>query len=215
MCRGWHDVGSCSLKDRQMVEHPDYPPTLGATLLGNGRCRFLVWAPNAKYLELKLLDPAERLLPMQPRDRGYYELTVEGVERGTRYFSRIDRERDRPDPVSRFQPDGVHAASAVVDRDFDWTDQHWHGIPLHQYITYELHVGTFTHEGTFDAAIAYLAELKDLGITAIELMPVAQFPGGRNWGYDGVHPFAVQDTYGGPEGLKRLVDAAHARGLAV
>jgi maltooligosyltrehalose trehalohydrolase len=198
-----------------MVEHPDYPPTLGATSLDNGRCRFLVWAPNADRLELKLLDPTERLLPMQPRDRGYYELTVEGVEPGTRYFYRIDRQRDRPDPASRFQPEGVHRASAVVARDFAWTDQHWHGMPMHQYITYELHVGTYTREGTFDAAIAYFAELKELGITAIELMPVAQFPGARNWGYDGVQPFAVQNTYGGPEGLKRLVNAAHQLGLAV
>jgi maltooligosyltrehalose trehalohydrolase len=198
-----------------MVEHPDYPPTLGATLFGNGRCRFLVWAPNVECLELKLLDPTERVLPMQPRDQGYYELTVEDVACGTRYFYRIDRDRDRPDPASRFQPAGVHTASAVVERGFHWTDQHWHGIPLHQYITYELHVGTFTQEGTFDAAIAYLAELKDLGVTAIELMPVAQFPGGRNWGYDGVQPFAVQNTYGGPEGLKRLVNAAHQLGMAV
>jgi maltooligosyltrehalose trehalohydrolase len=196
-------------------EHPDYPSTLGATYVGDNKCRFLVWAPNVTRLELKLLGPDERCYPMQPRNRGYFDLTVEGVEPGRQYFYRIDGERDRPDPASRFQPDGVHAASAVVDRKFGWTDQHWHGIPLHQYITYELHTGTFTPEGTFDAAIAYLDELKDLGITAIELMPVAQFPGGRNWGYDGVHPFAVQNTYGGPDGLKRLVNAAHSRGLAV
>jgi len=198
-----------------MIEHPNYPPTLGATYLGSGRCRFLVWAPHVKRLDLKLPGPSERILPMQPGDRGYSELTVDGVEPGTRYFYRLDGERDRPDPASRFQPDGVHAASAVVDRTFDWGDEHWHGIPLHQYITYELHVGTFTPEGTFDAAIAHLDDLKDLGVTAIELLPVAQFPGNRNWGYDGVHPFAVQNTYGGPGGLKRLVDAAHARGLAV
>jgi maltooligosyltrehalose trehalohydrolase len=109
----------------------------------------------------------------------------------------------------------VHHASAVVDLQFAWGDAHWHGIPLHQYMTYELHIGTFTPEGTFDAAVVYLDDLKDLGMTAIELMPVAQFPGGRNWGYDGVHPFAVQNTYGGPDALKRLVDAAHGRGLAV
>ena len=103
----------------------------------------------------------------------------------------------------------------MVDLFFPWTDAAWQGIPLHQYITYELHVGTFSPEGTFESAIRYLDDLKKLGITAIELMPVAQFPGGRNWGYDGVHPFAVQNTYGGPDGLKRLVDAAHQRGLAV
>lgn len=195
--------------------HPDYPPTLGATYLGDGRCRFLVWGSKLKSLQLKVLGSPERIIDMNRRDDGYFEATVDGVEPGTRYFYRIDNERDRPDPASRFQPDGVHAASSITDRHFDWTDRHWHGISLHKYITYELHVGTFTAEGTFDAAIEQLDTLRDLGITAIELMPVAQFPGGRNWGYDGVHPFAVQNTYGGPLGLKRLVDAAHARGLAV
>jgi len=198
-----------------VVLHPNYSPTLGATYLGNGKCRFLAWAPNVKNLEVKLFGQQERLLPMQPQDRGYFELVADEGAPGTRYFFRIDGERDRPDPASRFQPDGVHHASAVVDSQFAWSDDHWHGIPMHQYITYELHVGTFTAEGTFDAAIAYLDDLKDLGITAIELMPVAQFPGGRNWGYDGVHLFAVQNTYGGPDALKRLVDAAHGRGLAV
>ena len=198
-----------------VVLHPNYSLTLGATYLGNGKCRFLAWAPSVKNLEVKLFGRQERLLPMQPGDRGYFELVAEEVEPGTRYFYRIDGERDRPDPASRFQPEGVHHASAVVDSQFAWSDDHWHGIPLHRYITYELHVGTFTAEGTFEAAIAHLDDLKDLGITAIELMPVAQFPGGRNWGYDGVHPFAVQNTYGGPDGLKRLVDAAHGRGLAV
>jgi maltooligosyltrehalose trehalohydrolase len=128
---------------------------------------------------------------------------------------RLDGRQDRPDPASRFQPDGVHRASEVVDSRFAWSDTHWHGIPLHQYINYELHVGTFTPAGTFNSAIAYLDDLKELGITAIELMPVAQFPGHRNWGYDGVHPFAVQNSYGGPDGLKCFVDAAHSRGLAV
>jgi len=198
-----------------MTEHPTYPRTLGATYLGDGRCRFLVWAPKAEKIELKLLTPDERLLAMQPRDRGYYELSVEGVEPTVPYFYRIDGERDLPDPASRFQPEGVHRPSAVVAAEFPWTDQHWRGIPLHQYITYELHVGTYSSAGTFDGVAAHLDELKDLGVTAVELMPVAQFPGGRNWGYDGVHPFAVQNSYGGPAGLKRLVDAAHGRGLAV
>jgi maltooligosyltrehalose trehalohydrolase len=188
---------------------------LGAMYQGDGLCRFLVWAPLVKSLELKVFDPQERVLSMQPRDRGYFELTVADVEPGSRYVYRIDGERYRPDPASRFQPDGVHEASAVVDPHFDWTDGDWHGLPLRQYITYELHVGTFTPEGTFDAAITHLDELQELGVTAIELMPVAQFPGRRNWGYDGVHPFAVQNTYGGPDGLRRFVDAAHARGLAV
>lgn len=198
-----------------MIEHPDFPPTLGAKYLGDGVCRFLVWAPKVKSLELKLLGTPERLLPMEQRERGYFELTVAGVRPGAEYFYRLDGDRDRPDPVSRYQPHGVHRASSVINPDFAWTDQAWSGIPLHRYVTYELHVGTFSAEGTFEGIIPYLDELCELGITAIELMPCAQFPGGRNWGYDGVHPFAVQNTYGGPIGLKRLVDAAHARGIAV
>jgi maltooligosyltrehalose trehalohydrolase len=200
---------------QRLPEHPTYPPTLGATYLGEGKCRFLVWAPHAQRLELKLTTPYEAVLAMRPRGRGYFELTADGIEPGARYFYRLEGERDRPDPASRFQPDGVHDASAVLDPQFAWTDEHWRGIPLHQYITYEIHVGTFTPAGTFDAAIGQLDDLLDLGVTAVELMPVAQFPGGRNWGYDGVHPFAVQNTYGGPEGLRRFVNAAHQRGLAV
>lgn len=198
-----------------MILDPSDSPALGATYLGDGKCRFLVWAPNVNSLELKLLGQHERLLPMASGDRGYFELEVDEVQPGTRYSYRIDGRRERPDPASRLQPDGVYHASAVIDPQFIWGDEHWHGIPLHQYIAYELHIGTFTTEGTFNAVIAHLDTLKDLGITAIELMPVAQFPGSRNWGYDGVHPFAVQNTYGGPDGLKRLVDGAHARGLAV
>lgn len=198
-----------------MVPHPTYPPTLGATPRDEERCLFRVWAPHAQSLELRLLEDTQRTLPMHKCERGYYELLAEGVRAGARYMYRIDGERDRPDPASRFQPDGVHRASAVVDADFDWSDCGWSGVPLREYITYELHVGTYTAEGTFAAAAEHLAELRDLGVTAIELMPVSQFPGGRNWGYDGVHPFAVQNTYGGPDGLKRFVDTAHAHGLAV
>ncbi|HLO09782.1 MAG TPA: malto-oligosyltrehalose trehalohydrolase, partial [Desulfobacteria bacterium] len=120
------------------------------------------------------------------------------------------------DPASRFQPQGVHGPSMVIDPDaFSWVGLEWRGIPLSSYILYELHVGTYTPEGTFDAVIPRLDSLVGLGITAVELMPVSQFPGRRNWGYDGVFPFAVQESYGGPEGLKRLVDACHLRGLAV
>jgi maltooligosyltrehalose trehalohydrolase len=122
---------------------------------------------------------------------------------------------ERADPASRFQPEGVHGPSEVVDSGFAWTDQGWSGIPLEQYVLYELHVGTFTRHGTFDAIIPRIRELRDLGITAIELMPVAQFPGKRNWGYDGVYPFAVQNSYGGPAALKRLINACHLEGMAV
>ncbi|NLF67898.1 MAG: malto-oligosyltrehalose trehalohydrolase [Candidatus Anammoximicrobium sp.] len=198
-----------------LPRHPTHPPTLGATCLGDGECRFLVWAPLAERVDLKLLTPDERLLPMRPRERGYFEVAASGIAAGTRYVYCLDGHRDRPDPASRYQPDGIHQASAVVAPQFAWSDEAWHGIPLHQYVTYEMHVGTFTAEGTFDAAAAHLDDLRDLGVTAIELMPVAQFSGERNWGYDGVHPFAVQNTYGGPDGLRRFVNSAHRRGLAV
>ena len=112
-------------------------------------------------------------------------------------------------PHHHFQPDGVHEPSEIVDPAFDWEDDHWFGLPIRDYIIYELHVGTFTVEGTLDAIIPHLPELRDLGVTAIELMPIAQFPGARNWGYEGVYPFSVQNSYGGPIGLKRLVNAAH------
>jgi maltooligosyltrehalose trehalohydrolase len=146
---------------------------------------------------------------------GYYRGTVEGAGSGTRYFYRLDGGRDFPDPASRFQPEGVHGPSEIVGSNFEWHDSSWRGLALSDYIFYELHVGTFTPEGTLDAAGRYLDYLIDLGITAIELMPVAQFPGERNWGYDGVYPFAVQNSYGGPQALKRFVNAAHQKGLAV
>jgi maltooligosyltrehalose trehalohydrolase len=188
---------------------------LGATYLGNGRCLFRVWAPERKSMELHLVSPADRLVPLQQDARGYWEATVENLQPGARYLYRIDSGNERPDPASRFQPEGVHQSSQVVDSQFQWSDQHWFGVPLNRHVIYELHVGTFTQEGTFDAIIPHLEHLKDLGVTAIELMPVAQFPGRRNWGYDGVYPYAVQNSYGGPDALKRLVNAAHGGGLAV
>jgi maltooligosyltrehalose trehalohydrolase len=154
-------------------------------------------------------------VPLHKDDRGYFSGVVAGVEPGCRYFYRLNGEQNLPDPASRFQPQGVHGPSQVVDPHFPWDDGQWSGLPLRDYIIYELHVGTFSPEGTFDAIIPHLDELQELGLTALELMPVAQFPGGRNWGYDGVYPFAVQSSYGGPAGLKRLVNACHQRGLAV
>jgi maltooligosyltrehalose trehalohydrolase len=128
---------------------------------------------------------------------------------------RLDGEVERPDPAAKLQSNGVHGPSRVVDLAFDWQDVAWRGVPLHSHVIYELHVGTFSRAGTFAAVVPELGRLKKLGVTAIELMPVAQFPGGRNWGYDGVYPFAAQDTYGGPKGLQRLVDECHRAGLAV
>lgn len=188
---------------------------LGATYEGEGRCRFRVWAPKARQVEVHLLGPRERFLPLAPQEHGYFSGVVEGVNPGARYFYRLDGGQEFPDPASRSQPEGVHGPSEVTDPAFPWEDELWGGLPLEDYVIYELHVGTFTPEGTFEAIIPHLPGLKALGITALELMPVAQFPGGRNWGYDGVYPFAVQESYGGPAGLKRLVNACHAQGLAV
>ena len=191
------------------------PSAVGAWTVGEGRCRFRVWAPLAQSVEVHLLTPPERFVPLARRRRGYHEALVEDVEPGTLYRYRLDGTLERSDPASRCQPEDVHGPSQVVDSHFDWDDSAWWGIPLREYILYELHVGTFTPEGTFEAIIPYLPELKALGITALELMPIAQFPGHRNWGYDGVYPFAVQHSYGGPDGLKRLVQACHRHGLAV
>jgi maltooligosyltrehalose trehalohydrolase len=192
-----------------------WKPRLGAVYLGDGRCRFRVWASRRERVDLHLTAPTDRVVPMHPVGAGYFEVTLEGVDPGARYLYRLDGGDERPDPASRSQPTTVHEPSAVVDPAHPWTDGHWHGLPLDRYVVYELHVGTFTPEGTFDAVIPRLAELVELGVTAVELMPVAQFAGSRGWGYDGVYPFAPQSSYGGPAGLKRLVDACHARGLAV
>jgi maltooligosyltrehalose trehalohydrolase len=190
-------------------------PAVGAWYVGEGRCRFRVWAPLAQSVEVHLLTPAERFVPMARTVRGYYEAVIDGVEPGALYLYRQNGTRDRPDPASRSQPQDVHGPSQVIDSHFMWDEGYWCGIPLREYILYELHVGTFTPEGTFEAIIPHLPGLKALGVTAIELMPIAQFPGSRNWGYDGVYPFAVQFSYGGPDGLKRLVQACHRHGLAV
>lgn len=189
--------------------------SLGATFLGDGRTRFLVWAPAAHRVEVHVLASRKKLVPMESGERGYNHAVVDGVEPGSLYLYQLDEGTERPDPASRCQPQGVHGPSQVVGPHLEWEDARWTGLPLQEYTIYEVHVGTFAPEGTFDAVIPHLDELKELGITAIELMPVAQFPGGRNWGYDGVYPFAVQNSYGGPEGLKRLVNACHKLGLAV
>jgi maltooligosyltrehalose trehalohydrolase len=188
---------------------------LGATYLGEGRTEFLVWAPKVKTVDVHLLDSGERLVPLEKDERDYHHAIIENAKPGTRYFYRLDGGTERPDPASRLQPQGVHGPSEIVDPYFAWQDQNWSGLPLQEYIIYELHVGAFTPEGTLDAAIRHLEELKQLGITAIELMPLAQFPGSRNWGYDGVYPFAVQNSYGGPAALKGFVAACHRLGLAV
>lgn len=201
--------------DWQRTEAQRLRNKLGAVHLGNGRCLFRVWAPEKKSVEVHITCPEDRIEKLSPAEFGYWEATLESVEPGARYMYRLDGKVERPDPASRCQPDGVHKASQVIDTHFNWTDQKWFGIPLTRHVLYELHVGTFTQEGTFEAIIPHLETLRDLGVTAVELMPVAQFPGKRNWGYDGVYPYAVQNSYGGAKGLKTLVNAAHQVGLAV
>jgi len=199
------------------MEAAEWRFDLGATVLPEGGTRFRVWAPKAgKTTLLMLSGKAVGQIAMEREEKGYFSVTVPEAGDGDRYLYLVDEGTPRPDPVSRFQPDGVHEGSQVVDpRTFPWTDAGWSGIPLEEYRIYELHVGTFTREGTFEAVIDRLDYLLGLGISAIELMPVSQFPGERNWGYDGAYPFAPQNSYGGPDGLKRLIDACHAKGLAV
>ncbi|MDO6391669.1 malto-oligosyltrehalose trehalohydrolase [Pontibacter sp. BT731] len=176
---------------------------------------FTVWAPTAGQVDVVLKDN-DKIIPLQREAFSYWTALSEETGPGARYTLRLDEDMERPDPASHFQPDGVHEPSVVVDHtSFEWTDINWKPLPLEQYIIYELHVGTFSEAGTFQGVIDKLPELVDLGITAIELMPVAAFAGSRNWGYDGVYPSAVQESYGGPQGLKKLVDACHAAGIAV
>jgi maltooligosyltrehalose trehalohydrolase len=152
---------------------------------------------------------------MTPLQRGYHKLEAEDIEPGTLYLYRLDSGLERPDPASRFQPQGVHGPSEVIDpKAYRWENPQWSGRPWSEYVLYELHVGTFSAGGTFDGVRERLDYLKELGVNAVELMPVAQFPGARNWGYDGAYLFAVQNSYGRPEELKRLVDACHGRGMA-
>ncbi|MDP4174901.1 MAG: malto-oligosyltrehalose trehalohydrolase [Bacteroidota bacterium] len=183
---------------------------------GNGKFEFVVWAPHANQMTLRIFSTNEQTYKMNILPNGYWSVVVNNVAPDTTYYYLINNERERPDPASNFQPQDVHGPSQVVDHEkYKWTDQNWNGIPLTNYILYELHVGTFTEEGTFTSAINKLDYLCQLGITAIEIMPVAQFPGNRNWGYDGVYPFAPQSSYGGVEALKNFVDVCHSKGLAV
>ncbi|EDX74270.1 malto-oligosyltrehalose trehalohydrolase [Coleofasciculus chthonoplastes PCC 7420] len=187
---------------------------IGSNYLGNGQCEFRVWAPFRDSVAVHIVSPQDQVIPLQKDEWGYWQETVK-ADPGTLYVYQLDGSLERPDPASHYQPEGVHGSSQVVDHHFDWTDNSWQGIPLKDLIIYELHVGTFTPEGTFESIIPRLSYLQDLGITAIEIMPVAQFPGSRNWGYDGVYVYGVQESYGGPAGLKKLVDACHQAGIAV
>jgi maltooligosyltrehalose trehalohydrolase len=193
-------------------------PSLGAWVAGDG-VGFRVWAPRRTRVELVLEDgrgDSSEPLALERDPEGYWSMRVPGVGAGALYRFRLDGEGPYPDPASRFQPRGVHGPSQVVDpRAFRWRQPEWTGHPLEDMVVYELHVGTFTPEGTFAAAATRFPYLRDLGVTAVELMPVADFPGERNWGYDGVCLFAPARCYGEPDDLRRLVDEAHRLGLSV
>lgn len=194
--------------------HAFWQPSLGAVPATDGGCVFRIWAPNADRVQLHLHGASEAYHEMQGDRHGYWTLSLDDIAAGQRYTYTLDG-TDYPDPVSRYQPEGIFGPSAVVARDYPWTDAAWRGRPMDDLIIYELHIGTFTDGGTFASAVERLDELVEVGITAVELLPVAQFSGARNWGYDGVLQFAVQDSYGGPDGLKSFVDACHAREIAV
>ncbi len=198
------------------LDPPAPTPEQGAFYRGDGTTDFCVWAPLVAHIELHLTAPTDQLIPMAKGADGYHRVTVPAglAAPGARYLYRLDERAERPDPASRAQPDGVHAASMVVDLPpLDSTG--WHGLPMRDLICYELHVGTFTEAGTFEAIIPHLDTLHGIGITAIEIMPVAAFPGARNWGYDGAYFYAAQESYGGAYGFRKLIEAAHARGIAV
>ncbi len=176
----------------------------------------LLWAPFAKSIEIDVLSPKNIKIPLKKQDDGYWWLSSDFIKKGSLYQFIIDNKESRPDPASVSQPSGVHAPSHAVDLcDFKWEDKKWQNIPLSSMIIYELHTGAFTEKGTFEGIIEKLDYLKELGVNTIELMPVAQFPGSRNWGYDGVYPFAAQNSYGGARGLQILVNECHKKGIAV
>jgi malto-oligosyltrehalose trehalohydrolase len=186
----------------------------GARVNPDGTVRFRLWAPAAREVEL-VVDEDAAALPLEQLADGWFAATAQ-VSAGSRYRFRIDGGQEVPDPVSRFQPEGVHGPSEVVDPcGYVWKNPAWPGRPWHEVVLYELHVGTFTPEGTYAAAGEKLTYLRELGVTAVELMPVAQAPGHRNWGYDGVQLFAPNRAYGRPEDLKAFVDRAHGFGLMV
>lgn len=196
------------------LNSPLHTSRVGATRLNDGSWHFLLWAPHCRSVQMKLVDSG-RTIEMESLEHGYHRAVVSDASAGARYCYRLEDGRELPDPASRFQPEGVHGPSQLVDTgSFRWNDLDRKGRPLQGSVIYELHVGTYTRQGSFDGVIQELPSLVDLGVTSIEIMPIAQFPGNRNWGYDGVYEYAPQNSYGGPQGLYRLVDAIHAHGLS-
>lgn len=188
---------------------------LGANRVRDDTFYFKVWAPLQKNLRLKLINQS-KIIDLQKDQNGYFFGEIKNVRANDLYYYITDNDSLRPDPVSRFLPKTVHGPSAVFDPDaYQWHDAHWKGVEQEKLIIYECHIGTFTTEGTFTAAIKKLPYLQDLGITCLEIMPINQFPGRWNWGYDGASLYAVQNSYGGPNGLKQLIDACHQHRIAV
>ncbi len=185
---------------------------MGAVPRGTTSTAFTVWAPQVATVDV--LGEGEGRVRLERDDTGYHRGSAPWGS-GTLYTYSLDGGPGLPDPASRSQPRGVHGPSEVVDLTYAWRDRGFRPRPLREWILYELHVGTFTAAGTFAGAVSFLDDLVDLGVTAVEIMPVAPFPGARNWGYDGVFPYAVQHAYGGPSGLLGFVDECHARELAV
>ena len=192
---------------------------IGAELQPGGGVHFRVWSPNSQRVEVVFpeAEGGERPIELEAEEDGYFSGSSDEAVAGTRYWFRLDGSQQcYPDPASRFQPDGPHGSSQVVDLDaFPWTDQDWPGVQLEGQVIYEMHVGTFTQEGTWAAAIEQLKELADLGVTLIEVMPVCEFPGRFGWGYDGVNLFAPTRLYGQPDDFRRFVNEAHAVGIGV
>lgn len=194
-----------------------HPMPFGAECLTGALVHFRLWARKANRVSVCLGEgDAKSVVSMRRLEHGWFELQSQDARPGTRYRFKIDDRLEVPDPASRFQPDDVHGPSEVINpSEFSWTDDAWRGRPWEEAVIYELHVGTFTSEGTFHAVEEQLDYLTSLGVTAVELMPLSDFPGKRNWGYDGVLPFAPDSAYGRPEDLKRLVQSAHHKNLMV
>ncbi|KJR42026.1 malto-oligosyltrehalose trehalohydrolase [Candidatus Magnetoovum chiemensis] len=188
---------------------------IGANYDNNGNCSFTVWAPLIKTIKLNLISES-RIIEMQQDEKGYWNVKLNNIAPDTQYMYLIADEKIRPDMASYFQPEGVHKPSSVVNHnEFKWQDNCFKPIDIKEMIIYELHIGTFTKEGTFYSALERLEDLKEIGINCIEIMPIAQFPGKRNWGYDGVYLYSVQNSYGGPTGLKTFVNECHRQGISV
>ncbi|HET7360697.1 MAG TPA: alpha-amylase family glycosyl hydrolase, partial [Salinimicrobium sp.] len=188
---------------------------VGVVFLKDNTYKFSVWAPMANEVHVVFKDEKETV-PLQKKERGYWQKKIAGIKKGSLYKLKLDNKKELPDPASKSQPEGVHSWSQVLNlTGYSWNDMNWKGIPISEMIIYELHVGTFSEKGTFEGVSEKLDQLLELGINTIEIMPVAQFPGDRNWGYDGVYPYAVQQSYGGAAALQQLIDTCHQKGIAV